>query len=103
MGSTIWRQRRKNAEIAGREAADGGMDRAEEFEAMGVDTGEAYAKGKREREREIAEAEARESHPLRQISREAADLYNRTESSDVRELSELVERMADYLLENENG
>lgn len=102
MGNTRWQARRKRAEIAGREAADGGMDRAEEFEAMGVDTGEAYAKGKREREREMEEAEARESHPLRQISREAADLYNRTESSDVRELSELIERMADYLLENEN-
>lgn len=103
MGNTIWRQRRKAAEQAGREAADGGMDRAEEFESMGVDTGEAYAKGKREREREIAEAQAYQNHPLRTISYEANAIADRAESSEVRELAGLVERMADYLLENEHG
>lgn len=103
MGNTIWQRRRKNAEIAGREAADGGMDRAEEFGSMGVDTGEAYAKGKREREREIAEAQAHQNHPLRTISYAADAIADRAESSDVRELADLVERMADYLLENENG
>lgn len=103
MGNTKWQARRKRAEIAGREAADGGMDRAEEFEAMGVDTGEAYANGKREREREIAEAQAREAHPLRRISRDAEILASRADDSDVHELASLVEQLADYLLEQEGN
>ena len=101
MGNTKWRQRRQLAEIAGREAADGGMDRAEEFEAMGVDVGEAYAKGKREREREVSDFNRRQNHPLRRISNAANALAGRADDSDVRELADLVEQMADYLLEQE--
>jgi hypothetical protein len=101
MGNTVWQRRRKAAEIAGREAADGGPDRSEEFKALGLD--ESYHKGRRERESEMQAAQTYESHPLRQISHEASDLYNRTENPEVRELSELIERMADYLLEKEES
>lgn len=46
--------------------------------------------------------EAREQHPLRQISREANSLFDRCESREAAEVAQLVERLADYLLERED-
>lgn len=98
-----WSKLRKNATEAGAFHADGGDDRRDEFASRGTDLRDAYDKGFQNRERERAEQEKAESHPLRQISREANALYDRTEDSDCRDLANLVERLADYIVEKEEG
>lgn len=99
--STKWGRMRNAAREAGADHADGGEDRREEFASRGRDVRDAYDSGYQNRLQERARQAEAESHPLRQISREANAIADRAESSDVRELADLVERMADYLIEKE--
>ena len=98
-----WGRLRKAATEAGAMQADGGDDRRDEFASRGADLRDAYDAGFRNRERERADQQEAFDHPVRQISREANALYDRTEDSDVRELCNLVERLADYITEKEDG
>jgi hypothetical protein len=101
--STKWGRMRNAAREAGAEQADGGDDRRAEFASRGSDVRDAYDSGYNNRVQERArEAEAFD-HPLRQISRDANAIWSRTNDSDVSELASLIERMADYLAENERG
>lgn len=99
--STKWGRMRSAAREAGADHADGGEDRRAEFASRGTDVRDAYDSGYQNRLQERARQAEAESHPLRQISREANAIADRAESSDVRELADLVERMADYLIEKE--
>lgn len=100
MGNTIWQRQRKAARQAGREAVEGGDDRKPEFEHKGL--GASYDEGFRERQQEMAQAKAYQEHPLRAISREANRLVETIAGDEPRHLAELVERLADYLLERED-
>lgn len=62
---------------------------------------EAYDLGRREHLEYLNRESEHSSHPLRLISREAAELHERLGDSDTATLARLVERMADYLLEHE--
>ena len=99
--TTKWGRMRNAAREAGAYHADGGEDRRAEFSSRGTDVRDAYDSGYQNRLQERTRQAEAESHPLRQISREANAIADRAESSDVRELADLVERMADYLIEKE--
>lgn len=101
--STVWGRRRKSAREAGAYAAQGGPDRRREFDSLGVV--HAYDEGY---QNEIDEMQVRKDQddrlaPLREISREANMLVLSAQSSESAELARLIERLADYLLEKENG
>ena len=101
--STIWGRRRKQARQAGAYAAQGGPDRRREFDSLGVV--HAYDEGY---QNEIDEMQVRKDQddrlaPLREISRDANTIYDTSDDSDIMALARLIERLADYLLEKENG
>lgn len=101
MGSTRWHQQRKIAHDAGRIHADGGEDKFALHAAKGDDVAEAYRKGYKEREREIAEQASAFNHPLNEIVRRTDALASRAEDSDVRELADIVNDLARHLADKE--
>lgn len=100
MGSSRNRDRRRKAYEDGVLEADGGVCNRHKY-VHDTDLLSAYNQGKAAHTADLKEQAERHDHPLRQISREANALYDRTEDSDVRELCNLVERLADYLVEQE--
>lgn len=98
-----WSRQRSAAREAGAYYAQGGPDRRHEFASRGTDLGLAYQQGYDNERRRMEEQDERDNHPLRQISREANRLVETVESSEARQLAELVERLADYILEKEES
>lgn len=100
---TVWQKKRRSAREAGWEDAELGNYRYDHFAKQGSDVGSAYIDGRNERLGEMAAAQARWDNPLLKISLQAANLVSATDSSEVRELAEMIEQLADYLLEKESG
>lgn len=101
--TSIWATWRKQARDAGALHAQGGPDRRREFAEKSHDAAQAYEAGYTE---EIADQQRRDeydNHPLRQISREANRLVETIGGDEPRQLAELVERLADYMLEKEES
>lgn len=101
--STKWGRQRKAATGAGAFHAQGGDDRRAEFASRGTDLRDAYDKGFQNEQQDQARRDAAEAHPLRAISREANRLVETIAGDEPRQLAELVERLADYLLEKEES
>ena len=94
-----YRSQRKQAYTAGVLHADGGTDERDLWAERGFK--DAYESGYSEHAAYLESEQRHREHPLRHIGHAANALGFRAETSDVRELCDLVERMADYLLEKE--
>jgi hypothetical protein len=96
-----WSKQRKTATEAGAYHAQGGDDRRAEFASRGSVLRDAYDKGFQNEQQEMARRQEAQNHPLRAISREANRLVETIAGDEPRQLAELVERLADYILEQE--
>lgn len=101
--TSLWGRRRKAAREAGEYHAEGGPDTRAHWVALHA--GDSYDAGYKARSQEIEEIQARQTairdHPLNQIRHEAETIARVTDSSEVRELAELIERMAEYIMDRE--
>lgn len=102
MSNSKWRSQRNAATAAGILHAQGGPDRRAEFASRGSDLRDAYDKGFQNEEQDQLRRDQAENHPLRQISSKAY-LIRSNPDPEVAELAELIEQMADYLLEKEEA
>lgn len=103
--TTKWGRMRSQATEAGCAHAYGGEDRRAEFASRGPDVRDAYDSGYRNAQRDIAEQQEREDRlaPLRDISRRAIGVRERSNYPEVVELGELIEQLADYLISKEES
>lgn len=97
-----WGKQHKAASEAGAYHAQGGDDRRHEFASRGVDLGLAYQQGYDNERRRMQEQDERENHPLRQISAGAYRIRSNPDP-EVSELANLIEQLADYMLEKEES
>lgn len=98
-----WTKLRAQAREAGRYAAQGGPDERRKYDGMGVV--HAYDEGY---QREVEEAQHQADRderlaPLRQIRNQADALASRSDNEEVRELSDMIRDLADYLESNHHG
>lgn len=99
--TTKWGCMRAAATEAGALHAQGGDDRRAEFASRGTDVRDAYDRGFQNQQQEAARQQEVFDHPLSQIAREA-NILTTSDTSEVRELADLIERMALYLVEKES-
>lgn len=100
MGNSRNRDRRRKAYEDGVLEADGGVCNRHKY-VHDTDLLSAYNQGKAAHTADLKRRAEAEDHPLRQISREAEALGLASGDAAVNEVASLVERMADYLVEQE--
>lgn len=98
-----WTKLRAQAREAGRYAAQGGPDERRKYDGLGVV--HAYDEGY---QREVEESQHQADRderlaPLRQIRNQADALASRSDNEEVRELSDMIRDLADYLESKDNG
>lgn len=81
--------------------ADGGICNRHKY-VHDIDLLAAYNQGKVAHTAYLKEQAAAFDHPLREISRRADALSSAGESSEARELADLIRDMADYLVNKES-
>lgn len=102
MSSTIWSRRRKQAYKEGELHADGGDDLRHKY--LGdLDLLGHYDRGRSDHARHLCEQTEYHEHPLRKINNQADALASRSDNSEVRELSDMIRDLTDYLLEKESN
>jgi len=101
--TSIWGKRRRAAREAGQYHAQGGPDTRAAWTEKHC--AEAYAAGYDEQMEYFNQQQTRQTairdHPLTQIKHEADALAYRSDNSEVTELARLIERMAEYIMEQE--
>lgn len=98
-----WKAQKRACDNAARSDAEEGENRRSDWTARGLQ--ERYDKAYRERRAQIEATEAEEERlaPLRQIRNQADALASRSDNEEVRELSDMIRDLADYLESNQHG
>ncbi len=98
-----WKAQKRACDEAARSHAEGGENQTELYRRRGLI--ERYQNVYAARREEIEATEAKEAQiaPLRDISNELDALLDRADSSEVRELGYLVQRLVEHMLEKDNG
>lgn len=99
--ATIWHRRRKAAREAGEYHALGGPDTRAHHASLGQDCADAYDDAFKDRVAALDLVRERSTHPLRQIISDANAVWRRSDDSDVAELANLIEQLAQYTLDKE--